>query len=183
MNTKMTRLALAGAAMALASGAWAATNSDSATATATVVAPLTVAKVTDMNFGTFAATTGAASVMKLSTTALTTGSTAKMYAGAVLTVAKFTITGDAARSFSISYAGSSSQLDCATPVAFMLVDWTAVAMSAETAATDLSDGSESAAGTLTAGVAHIFAGGNLTVGAYQAAGIYTGSLVVTVSYN
>lgn len=183
MSTKITKLALALGAMVLAGSAWSQSNTATATATATVVAPLTVAKVTDMNFGTFAATTGASSVMKLSTTALTTGSTAQIYTGAALSVAKFRVTGDAARTFSISYAGSSTQLDCATPVANMPVDWTAVAMSAETAATDLSDGSDSLTGTLTAGVANIFAGGNLTVGAYQPAGVYTGNLVVTVAYN
>jgi hypothetical protein len=183
MNTKLTKLALALGAMALTGAAWAQSNTGTAVATATVVAPLTVVKVVDMDFGTFAATSGATSVMKLSTTALSTGSTAKLYTGAPLTAAKFTVTGDAARTFSISYAGSSTQLDCAVPVANMPIDWTAVAMSAETAATDLSDGSDSLAGTLTAGVAHIFAGGNLTVGAYQPAGTYTGNFVVTVAYD
>jgi len=183
MSAKITKLALALGAVVLAGSAWAQSNTATAVATATVVAPLTVSKATDMNFGTFAATTGIASVMKLSTTALTTGSTAKIYTGAALSVAKFDVTGDAARTFSISYEGSSTQLVSTTPVANMPVDWTAVAMSAETAATELSDGSDSLTGTLTAGVAHIFAGGNLTVGAYQPAGIYTGNLVVTVTYN
>ena len=183
MITKTTKLALALAAMAITGGAWAVdSNTATALATATVVTPLTVAKEVDMNFGSFAAT-AAPTMMKLSTTALSTGSTVKLFTGAVLTAAKFVVNGDTARTFAISYVGSSATLNCAAPVANMPVDWTAIAMSAATAATDLSDGSDSIAGALTAGVAHIFAGGNLTVGAYQPAGVYTGNLVVTVTYN
>lgn len=185
MNKKLANWVLVFAAGGLPGMALAAdTNSATALATATVVTPLTVSKAADMNFGTFAATGGAVSVMKLSTTALSTGSTAKAYTGAALTAAKFAVRGDAAQTFAIAYTGSSPVLTCtATPANTMAIDWTAIAMSAETAATDLADGSQSATGALTAGVANIFAGGNLTVGAYQPACVYTGNLVVTVAYN
>ena len=56
-------------------------------------------------------------------------------------------------------------------------------MSAETAVTDLFNGAKATGGTLTAGVANIFAVSNLTVGAYQPASVYTGNWVVTVAYN
>lgn len=181
MNTKMTKLTMVLAAMALTGGAWAQSNTATAVATATVVAPLTVEKEFDMNFGSFAATTGAASVMKLSTTALTAGSTAKIYTGATPTAAQFAVTGDTVRTFAVDYSTSDDVLTSGTDT--MAVDWTAVVMSAATAATDLADGSLDLDGTLTAGAANIFAGGNLTVGAYQPAGVYTGNLVVTVAYN
>lgn len=56
-------------------------------------------------------------------------------------------------------------------------------MSAEAAVADLFNGAKATGGTLTAGVANIFAVSNLTVGAYQPASVYTGNWVVTVAYN
>ncbi|MEK9802818.1 MAG: DUF4402 domain-containing protein, partial [Curvibacter sp.] len=92
MNTKMSKLVVAMAAMVMAGGAWAADNA-TATATANVVTPISVAKNTDMSFGKFYAS-GTAGTVTLSTKSersATDGATLVTTSSG--TAAVFTVTG------------------------------------------------------------------------------------------
>lgn len=164
----MSALALAGATVAGNSVAAAAT----ASATSQVVAPIAITKGADLAFGKFAAGTGG------SVTVSTSG--ARTASGAVLmtstpSAARFDVTGEGSNTYSISFTGTSTTLiSGANNMAFAT---TSDLTGANTVAGNVSTG------TLTAGAQSLYVGGTLSVGATQAAGTYSGSVVATVEYN
>lgn len=180
MNTKFGKLLVAVGAVAMAGGSWAADN-DTATATAAVLAPISIAKNIDMAFGNV---TGGNGLVTLSTAGVRSkaGATALPTSGSSPAAAKFSVTGTGNNTFSISTTGSSTDLTSGSDT--MAITWLVEAQSGATAASGItSAGNNSTTGTLATGAAVIYGGGLLTVGASQAAGSYTGSLVVTVAYN
>lgn len=159
-----------------------AANNDTATVTATILTAIAVAKATDMNFGYILPnTTG---TVTLATDGARTASGPTLVAGITPTAAKFNVTGDGTATFSIAYTGSSTTLsDGATHT--MAIDFITEAVSgaAGAATGKTATGTDATSGTLASGAAVIYAGGQLSVDAAQVAGIYTGSLIVTVAYN
>jgi hypothetical protein len=186
MNRKIGKLtALIGlTAMAFASGSARAADNATASATALVIAPIAVSKSTDMVFGNVLAGNG---VVTLSTSGGRTqsGSTALSTSGSTATAARFDVTGSGSNTFSIDYTGSDTVLTSTTDSGdTMAVDWIVEAVAGTGAATGKTDETTDAtSGTLSSGNARIYAGGQLTVGASQDTGTYTGSLKVTVAYN
>ena len=168
---------LVSAAIALSGGANAA--SVTAAATATVVAPITIAKITDLNFGSFypSGTSGTVDV-NTNGARIVTGGVLAAASGATPTAAKFDVTGAASATYTIGYT-SAVTLTSVTPGNVPM---------ALTQISDLSGGGAAttlvATGTLSAGgIQTIFIGGNLAVAANQGAGVYTGTISATVAYN
>lgn len=154
------------------------TNSASATASGTVIAPITVATSANLSFGKFAP--GAGGTVTISNSgARTYSGIIPSTIGSTLTAAQFTVTGDPDATYSISHSGSA-----------MLTNTTggggetmALAKSSDLTGANVTSGTV-IAGALSAGGAQtIFVGGTLTVGANQVAGVYTGTVDVTVEYN
>ena len=141
------------------------TDSDDGAATAEVVSPLTLTHDVGavLNFGTITAgTTGGSVVVTQGGVASETGDVTLM-PGSTESADAFTVSGDASRSFSIS-AVDSSVTSGANSMAFTV--------------------DVASSGALDAlGAATFTVGGELTVGANQAAGVYNGTYAVTVTYN
>lgn len=179
MKRTQISLVLAGLMAALVSGQAMAADA-TATVTAKVITPIAVTKTTDMVLGNLVVGNG---VVTLNTSGARTqaGSTPLSTSGSSPAAAEFTVTGEGANTFAIAYTGSSTSLsDGGTNT--MAIDFITEAVAATaTGKTDAS--TDATTGTLTTGSAKIFAGAAVTVGASQAAGTYTGSLVVTVAYN
>ena len=177
----MSKLALAIGALVMAGGAMAAT--DTANITAEVIAPIAIAKATDLSFGNLAAGNG---VVTVATNSARTadGSLALVTTGSTPTAAKFNVTGQGVQTFSIVTTGSSSELTSvaagSTPMVFALI--TESIAGADATATNKTTGT-SATGTMLAGAATIYAGGALTVAADQTPGAYTGTVSISGEYN
>jgi hypothetical protein len=159
-------------ASVLGGAALAATTN--ASATTTIVAPMTITKAFDLAFGKFA--TSGAGTLTVSTSGVRTFSGGvTVLTGVTPTAGKFDVTGDSTSTFSVSFAGTSANLTSgANTLAFA-------------PASDLNAGNTTSGnittGTLVAGVASIYVGGVLTVGAAQPAGTYTGTVTALVDYN
>jgi hypothetical protein len=148
-------------------------------ATAVIITPLTVTKVTDMNFGNIAAS-AAGGTVALSTAGVRTpaGVTIPAATPGTPTAATFTLAGLAAATYAVAIA----------PATVTLGDAAAHTMTVGTFTQAVSAGT---LGTLPAGGTHVLQiGATLTVGANQAAGTYTsgaangsGDFTVTVNYN
>lgn len=175
---KLALLAFACGAAVISGPSVAASTPASAAASGTVIAPITVGKITDLSFGKFAP--GAGGTVTISTSGLrTSGGIVPSSFGSTLTAAKFNVAGDADATYTITHSGSTA-----------LTNTTGTG--AETMAlakfSDLT-GADSVAGTATAGklsaggVQSIYVGGTLTVAANQVPGVYTGTVDVTVEYN
>jgi spore coat protein U-like protein len=183
---KQTKISLLMAGLLTASmlipSATMAANNDSATVTATILTAIAVAKATDMNFGYILPnTTG---TVTLATDGARTVSGPTLVAGVTPTAAKFNVTGDSSATFSIAYTDSSTTLsDGASHT--MAIDFIteAVSSSGGTATGKTDKSTDATTGTLSSGAAVIYAGGELSVDAAQVAGVYTGTLKVTVAYN
>ena len=162
-------LALAAAAAAGSVHAAVAT----ASSTSIVIAPIQIAKITDLSFGSFApgATPGTVTVSPNSTRSFSGGVVA---AGGSSAAAQFNVTGESGLGYSITLGGSATLTSGADTMAF-------------TAISDLSASASTSgnvtSGTLTGGAQSIYVGGVLTVAASQPAGTYTGSVSATVEYN
>lgn len=172
MNNKtlaISLLALSAATFAANSHAAQAT----ATASGTVIVPIAIAKVTDVSFGKFAPGAGGTVTVSTNNTRTATGAVLSAI-GSTPTAARFNVTGDAAATYSIGIAPDATLISGVNSMALATFsDLTAGGATSGNAAT----------GTLTAGAQSIYVGGRLTVGATQAAGAYTGNIVVTVEYN
>lgn len=144
--------------------------SASANATVTLIAPLTLTKMIDMNFGNVAVGTSPGTVIlsPSGTREATGGVTLPVNTGSVA-AASFTVTGATNYTFSISLPAS--------PVTL------------KSGANSLTVGAFTSSptpnGTLTGGTATLNVGATLTVPAGQAAGVYTTEtpFTVTVNYN
>lgn len=181
MNTTMHKLVVAMGTVVMAGGAWALDNA-TASASADVLTPISIAKNTDMAFGSLVIGNG---LVTLSTAGARTkaGTTALPTSGTSPAAAKFTVTGTGANTFSIDTTGSDSTLTDGSSNT-MAITWLVEAQSGTTAASGItSAGNNSTTGTLASGTATIYGGGLLTVGAAQVAGAYTGNLKITVAYN
>jgi hypothetical protein len=139
---------------------------------AKVIAPITISKTVDMNFGNLVSTVDGGAIV-LPTTGVRTGD-ATILAGpdGSPTAASFTVGGEADYTYGITLpAGPFDVGDGAsTP---------------ETMAVGTFVSSPDATGTLTAGTETLIVGATITLGAAQAAGVYTNAadLAVTVMYN
>jgi spore coat protein U-like protein len=177
MNMKMNKLALASALVLGGAGfgvnAYAATAT--ATSSATVIAPIAVAKAADLAFGKFSALTGGTIKVDTDSAISVTGAVVKG-TGSTGTAAKFDVTGDASNTYSIAHSGTAvlTHTDTTTTMALAKV-------SALTAASGTT--TEVTAGALSGGAQSIYVGGTLTVASGQLAGVYSGTVIVTVEYN
>ena len=140
-----------------------------ASASATIIAPISIAKTADMNFGNIAvnATPGTVILATAGTRTKTGGVTLPATAGTV-TAAQFTVTGANATTYAITLPTS---ITISHLTDYMYVD----TFTSNPSSPGLTDGN---------GTQIIFVGATLTVGASQAAGVYgPGSFPVTVNYN
>lgn len=142
---------------------------------ATVIQPIAITKVVDLVFGDFAP--GAGGTVTVSTSgARTAGGTILSTAGNTPTAAKFDVTGNADSTYAISLNAAANLTDAVS------TETMALAVFSDLDAGGATSG-QVTAGTLTSGAQSIYLGGELTVGAAQSAGTYTGDIIVTVEYN
>jgi hypothetical protein len=146
------------------------TDTEQTTATATIVGPLALTKVSDMDFGTIAASTVAGTVVLGTDNTRTPGGGATLVPPAAGVAASFTVTGEASRTFAITLPsnGTVTLTGAGSPMAC-----------------DDFQHSAGAAPTLDgAGAAAFTVGATLSVGASQTSGTYTSAnFDVTISYN
>jgi len=170
------RAALAAALAAVTLGSQAVEGT--ATATGTVIAPIAINKVTDLNFGRFAPGTGGTITVSTSGEVTTSGVINSSLGSPA--AAKFDVTGDANATYTITYAGTSPSLsDGATTPNTM-----AMSIHSDLTGGNTASGTPVDTGTLSAsGTQSIYVGGTLTVDAAQPAGTYNGDVKVQVEYN
>ncbi|MDB5791885.1 MAG: hypothetical protein JWQ80_1909 [Massilia sp.] len=167
------RLATLALALAVAAAGNASAADATAASTGTVVAPIAIAKIADLAFGSFAAgSTGGSVTVSPNGTRAVGGGVVGM-SGAT-TAAQFDVTGQAGSAYSITLDGTATLISGSNSMTFTPV-------SALTASAITSGAVNS--GTLTGGAQSIFVGGVLTVAANQAAGVYGGTVTATVEYN
>lgn len=153
------------AAAAFGSTAAQAATAD-ADAKATILAALTVTKVTDLDFGTIAVNGGGSvTVTNAGVRAATTGGTVS--AAGVAAAASFAIVGS-----------PGSNILIAVPASVVLNH----ATTSDTMSASLTTNASTASHALVGGAETFNVGGTLTVAAGQVAGAYTGQFTVTVNY-
>ena len=148
--------------------------SENATASATIVAPITIVKVTDMNFGDVAVQTGTGGTVVLApggdrTTGGAGGVTLPVSGATAITAASFTVGGEGAYTYAITLPPGTV---------------TIVSGENDMDVTDFTS-DPSGTGTLSSGSQTLNVGATLNVVAGQAAGVYTlaDGIEVTVNYN
>jgi len=160
-------LAFAGFASALKAQSVSAT----ATVSATIVTPISITKVTDMNFGNVAVAGSAGTVVlsPASGRTVTGGCSLSTANPGTVTAASFTVAGTGTYTYAITLPSTAIS----------------IANGANTMSVDTYVSNPSGTGALTAGTQTLNVGGTLHVSATQATGVYTLSngLSVTVSYN
>ena len=144
-----------------------------ATATATIVTPITITKVTDMNFGNLAVDAVNGGSVELVADGTQTrnafGSVSLPASAGTVSAAEFTVTGNAGYSYSITLP-SNILLDHSGAVEQMMAD--------------TFTSTPSGTGTLTGGTETIHVGATLWVAPGQLDGVYTSTnFDVTVNYN
>ena len=140
--------------------------SDSATASASIAAAVTVTKVSDLEFGLISPT-GTAGTVSVSDTGTRTGD-----ANVILQA------GDTPSQASFNVAGANSQAITVTIPASATLTGPGTDMTASLSQTDAGSQTLDGSGAFTVDV-----GADLSVGANQTAGEYSGSFNVTVIYN
>lgn len=144
-----------------------------ATASATIVTPIAISKVLDLNFGNVAvqSTTGGTVILTPAGTRSTGGAGGVTLPASVgtVTAASFTVTGTTGYTFSITLP--------ATP--------TTVTSGSNNMTVSAFTSTPTAIGTLTSGTQTVLVGATLNVAAGQAAGTYLSAVAfpVTVNYN
>ena len=141
-----------------------------ASAAATIAAPISISKVSDLEFGLIAPTASAGTVTVSTAGSRTGDANVDLLSGDTESAASFSVSGEADQTFALvvptsavlSATGSSGGADMTAT------------LSDDAAATPTLDGS---------GAATVNVGAALAVGANQAADAYSGSFTVTVSYN
>ena len=172
MRTKIKIFALAILILGFASTSFAQ-NYATASTTATLVAPLSISKTADMNFGTVTATAGTVVLDYNNATTASIGIT--KLTGTAPSTASFIVTGEGNRAFSITYpikvtiAGAGSASGKSLEVTGIVCD----------------KGTTGSSITLESGTLVLKVKGTLNVLANSVAGIYTNAddLKVTVNYN
>lgn len=145
------------------------TDTEQTTATATIVGPLSLSKVSDMNFGTIAVGAGAGTLV-LGTDNSRTPAGVTLVPPAAGIAASFTVAGEASRAIAITLPADGT-VTLAGPGVAMPVN----TFVHNAGATPALNGSGAAAFTV---------GATLTINAGQASGTYTSAnFPVTVSYN
>ena len=146
--------------------------STTADATATIITPISIAKVNDLRFGTFAV--GGS----LGTVVIATGGGRSATGGVVLPAgsaaggaASFTVTGEADATYTVTLPAGAATITKGGGVNMTVDTWTS------------NPGTGVGAGTLTLGTETLLVGGTLNAAASQASGVYTGSFSVAVEYN
>lgn len=144
-----------------------------ATSSATIVTPISLTKVTDMNFGNVAvnATAGGTVVLTPAGTRTATGGvTAATALAGTITAAVFTVNGDNNHTFSITLPSGNHEIKHGTSDVMQVSAFTST---------------PSGTGTLTSGTQTLQIGATLNVGAAQAPGLYTSTtpFEVKVDYN
>lgn len=159
---KKFNFALAAAIVGLAAFPMASEAADATgTATATVVAPIAVAQVANLSFGTIAPS-GTAGSVTITNGGSRSASNVDLFTSDAGSAGQFSVTGEGTSTFSTSIPGINL-----------------VSGSDTMAATFTND----APSALTSGAATINVGGSITVGASQPTGSYSGTFTVTVAYN
>jgi hypothetical protein len=125
-------------------------------------------------FGTFAA--GVAGTVTVSNSGVrsATGG-AVLMTGAAPSAARFNITGQPSTTYSITHSGSATLTSGANSMV--------LTKSSDLTGANVTSGNVTAGLLDGAGTQSLFVGGTLTVGAAQAPGVYTGTVVATVDYN
>jgi Domain of unknown function (DUF4402) len=132
-----------------------------------IVSPLSIVKVTDMNFGDVVPSVAGGSVA-LSTAGVATPAGVNLgNGGAARTAATFTVSGQSGYTYAITLPGSSTISDGAT----------------HTMSVGSFTSNPSGTGALVSGTQALALGATLTVGPNQTPGVYSGSFNVTVTYN
>jgi Domain of unknown function (DUF4402) len=132
-----------------------------------IVSPLSIVKVTDMNFGDVVPSVAGGSVV-LSTAGVATPAGVNLgNGGAARTAATFTVSGQSGYTYAITLPGSSTISDGAT----------------HTMSVGSFTSNPSGTGALVSGTQALALGATLTVGPNQTPGVYSGSFNVTVTYN
>lgn len=169
---KLAQLAAAAALGACFSGQAQAAQA-TANASGTVVTPIAVAATVDLVFGSFAPGAGGNVTVSTSGVRATTGPI--LMSGATPSAARFNVTGEASTTYAITHSGSATLTSGANSMALTkFSDLTAANATSGNPATGTLDG---------AGAQSLYVGGTLAVGAAQAPGVYTGTVIATVEYN
>ena len=178
-TSKQPRLTLKLALMATAAALCASLSapgqaaSATANANANVVTPIAIVNAADLVFGSFAP--GAGGTVTISNSGVRSASGALLMTGAPATAARFNITGQASTTYAITHGGTAVLTSGANTMA--------LAKTSDLTGANVTSGND-AAGTLDGGgTQSLFVGGTLTVGAAQAPGLYTGTVIATVDYN
>ncbi|WLD57529.1 DUF4402 domain-containing protein [Salinispirillum sp. LH 10-3-1] len=176
-NTLFRRAALTSAVVA---GGLMAVNGmaadDDADISATVVVPITIDNVVDMNFGSFSAPTGAASTITLGTGGgLTPGAGVVVIDDTAAAAARFDISGLASQAFSITIAATVTLTETVGGVATMdlTTSWDDDGAAENNAVSSSLD---------VVGEASVFIGGELAVAQNQLAGDYAGTVNAAFEY-
>ena len=142
-----------------------------ATASATILAPITIANGTPLNFGVVGANATTAKTVVLATDNSRTASTATLFTvGAPAAAGVFQITGTPSAAFSITLpAGVTNISGPGTAMTINAIDWVS---DLGLTSTMLSNGTKT-----------LKLGATLQVGIAQAPGNYSGTYAVTVAYN
>lgn len=149
---------------------------DDATISATVVVPISIDTVVDMNFGSFSAPTGAASTITLGTDGvLTPGAGVVVIDDGAAAAARFDISGLATQAFSITIAPTVTLTETVGSVETMelTTSWDDDGAAGDDPASSALDG---------AGEASIYIGGELEVAQNQLAGDYEGTVNAAFEY-
>lgn len=141
----------------------------------TVVRPLTVAKNTDLQFGTVVRPSTGAGTVVVSTTGArsVTGGVVTLASGAAPTAAQFAVSGEGGQSVSLTIP---STFDIANGTDTLTVTTTNDLINS--AASQTLSNAAGSAGTLVVNV-----GGGVPVGSTTPTGLYTGTFTVSAAYN
>lgn len=179
MNTNLSKLVGVIGALVMAGGAMAQSNQTaSSAASAIVIAPLTIAKTGDLNFGNVVAGAALGTVVLLpaGTRSATGGTTFSAGFPGTLSAAKFDLTGEGVYTYAITLPGTVTLSDTVSTPNTMTATGFTVAAGTTGSVSGL-------IGTLAGGLGKLNVGATLNVGAAQVPGTYTGSFDVTVAYN
>lgn len=169
MKTKIFTLAIA--ILGFTTASFAQSTSPIANASATLLTPLSITKDADLNFGNLASTNvGGTVTMGQDGKVTANGVGVKVFDGIPTTAAKFTVTGESGKSYTMNAPGSINLTNGTNPTLTLALDYGTIGATSN--ALDNNGKSE------------IFVGGTLTIPANAVAGTYTNTteLKIVVNY-